>query len=230
LERQNKSKQLKIWSLAKELETLRNDLKIFAPPLVRAENRRLKRSLSLQSLRLVELESARRTLAATAAGHEKTITELQEKLAESQRRSGRLEHDLLEALDSMESQGAMEVCDKAGTPECPGPLLCGKRILYVGGRVNLIRHYRELVKQYGAQFVSHDGGIDDSTRSLAKMVGSADAVVCPVDCVSHDACQQVKDLCKQAGKPLSLLRSSGVSSLARRLERMAVQEPTQRRM
>ena len=43
------------------------------------------------------------------------------------------------------------------------------------------------------------------------------AVVCPVDCVSHEACSLVKQACKGCLKPLILARSSGLSSLARSL-------------
>jgi hypothetical protein len=39
-------------------------------------------------------------------------------------------------------------------------------------------------------------------------------VVCPVDCVSHEACITVKRLCRNPMKPVLFARSSGLSSLA----------------
>jgi hypothetical protein len=46
---------------------------------------------------------------------------------------------------------------------------------------------------------------------------SADAVVCPVDCVSHEACALVKRACKNCVKPLVFSTSSGLGGLARSL-------------
>jgi hypothetical protein len=48
-------------------------------------------------------------------------------------------------------------------------------------------------------------------------VERADIVVCPVDCVSHDACLRVKSMCKQRGKPFLPLRNAGASSFHRAL-------------
>lgn len=49
------------------------------------------------------------------------------------------------------------------------------------------------------------------------MLTTADAVLCPVDCVSHDACNGVKKMCKRFQKPFVLMRSAGLSSLAKGL-------------
>jgi hypothetical protein len=53
------------------------------------------------------------------------------------------------------------------------------------------------------------------------MLAAADAVVCPADCVSHDAYYRVKRFCKRHGKPCVLLNGSGLSAFARALERVA---------
>ena len=108
-------------------------------------------------------------------------------------------------------------CEMAGTNECPGQLLCGKKILYVGGRTNLVHHYRSLVERHGASFIYHDGGIEDTNNSLPKLLGTVDSVICPIDCVSHNACLLVKNVCKQRVKPLKFIRSSSLSSLKRSL-------------
>ncbi|MHC1791389.1 DUF2325 domain-containing protein [Solidesulfovibrio sp.] len=95
--------------------------------------------------------------------------------------------------------------------------ITGKRVLYVGGRSSLVSHYKVLAEKFGCELLHHDGGREQSSHRLWELLGSADAVVCPVDCVSHEACSLVKQACKGCLKPLILARSSGLSSLARSL-------------
>ena len=95
--------------------------------------------------------------------------------------------------------------------------ITGKRVLYVGGRASLVAHYKVLAEKFGCQLLHHDGGREQSAHRLWELLGCADAVVCPVDCVSHEACALVKQACKGCLKPLVLARSSGLSSLARSL-------------
>ncbi|EHJ48209.1 hypothetical protein DFW101_2203 [Solidesulfovibrio carbinoliphilus subsp. oakridgensis] len=95
--------------------------------------------------------------------------------------------------------------------------LAGKRVLYVGGRCSLVSHYKVLAERFGCKLLHHDGGREQSAHRLWELLGTADAVVCPVDCVSHEACSLVKQACKGCLKPLILARSSGLSSLARSL-------------
>jgi SET domain-containing protein len=81
----------------------------------------------------------------------------------------------------------------------------------------MVPHYRQLVENFGGQFLHHDGGKEASRNLLPKMLITADAVFCPVDCVSHDACNCVKKMCKRFQKPFVLMRSAGLSSLAKGL-------------
>lgn len=111
-------------------------------------------------------------------------------------------------------------CEDRNTPNCPGPGLCGKTILYVGGMHKLVQHYRKMVEEMGGAFMHHDGGKEIAKARLANMIGQADAVLCPVDCVSHDACLSVKKHCKQSNKPYFMMRGSGLSSLAGTLEKI----------
>ena len=121
---------------------------------------------------------------------------------------------LLEALSA-------DPCPDCGTDRCPSPRLCGKRVLYVGGRKRLIQHYRTVVERHGGEFLYHDGGFEESRTRLDEVMARADTVLCPVDCVSHDACQKVKSTCKKTSKPFVMLRSSGLSTLARNIGRLA---------
>ena len=58
-------------------------------------------------------------------------------------------------------------------------------------------------------------------RRLARILGQADAVLCPVDCVSHGACLLAKQVCKRTAKPFVPLRSAGLSSFVTGLHRVA---------
>ena len=137
--------------------------------------------------------------------------------------------DLREEIESMESAmvSTMEssetnclTCVDNNTSRCPGPDLCGKTILYVGGLHKLVAHYRQLVERHGGKFIHHDGGKEASRAALPRMLSGADAVLCPIDCVSHDACNRVKKICKQYHKPYVMMRSSGLSSLAKGLSQI----------
>jgi hypothetical protein len=93
--------------------------------------------------------------------------------------------------------------------------LCGRAILYVGGRSNLVQHYRKLVEHKGGTFLYHDGGQQDNLRRLPDLLQQADDVCCPIDCVSHDATMRIKRECRRTQTEQHLIRSSGLSSFAR---------------
>ena len=95
--------------------------------------------------------------------------------------------------------------------------LDGRRILYVGGRSHLVPYYRVLAERRGVEFLHHDGGLEESLDAVTRGLATIDAVVCPVDCVSHAACTKVKQACKRLSKQFIALRSPGLSSFARGL-------------
>ena len=152
---------------------------------------------------------------------DRTIAELEE---ENSALSGVKEEQAKEIV-SLETALSLQMsttcscfdCEDQNTDCCPGPDLCGKTVLYVGGLHKMVPRYRQLVEKWGGQFIHHDGGKEISITQLPKMLGSADAVLCPVDCVSHDACNCVKKICKRYQKPFVMMRSSGLSSLAKGL-------------
>jgi hypothetical protein len=78
-------------------------------------------------------------------------------------------------------------CPDRGTERCPGPNLCGRRVLYVGGVKSLVPHYKKLVEDHGGCFLCHDGGNENSSANLPELTSKADAVVCAMNCVSHIA-------------------------------------------
>lgn len=87
-------------------------------------------------------------------------------------------------------------------------------VLYVGGRTASVAQYRAMAERLGIRLIHHDGGQGESVSRLPDMINSADAVVCPTDCVSHNAYYQLKRHCKRSGKPCVLFKGAGVSSFA----------------
>ncbi|MEF8792729.1 MAG: DUF2325 domain-containing protein, partial [Thiohalorhabdus sp.] len=113
--------------------------------------------------------------------------------------------------------GCEEVAGEAsGEPACR-PDLNGRCILCVGGRRGLSDRYREVVEEAGGELLYHDGGIEHSGQRLRQLLERADHVVCPVDCVSHQASRCVKDHCKRSGLPCLFLESASVTALERAL-------------
>jgi hypothetical protein len=91
--------------------------------------------------------------------------------------------------------------------------LAGLMLLYVGGRPNQVAHMRAMVEGFGATFLHHDGGVENHPNLLPGLASRCDFALFPVDCISHDAANTVKALCRQAGKRFIPLRSASVTSL-----------------
>jgi len=105
-------------------------------------------------------------------------------------------------------------CKNSGT--CAQQIdLAGRCILYVGGRNSLCVHFRTLVEQHNGTFIHHDGGREESPHRLDSLMSQVDAVLCPLDCVSHDAVNRIKRDCKRYGKHLALLSHSSLSAFAK---------------
>ncbi len=159
-------------------------------------------------LLLSEAESRRQALIIEGNYREEAL--LRSQLTERDHEVEALELALLESLQPQTPCGG--ACDNPAA--CPCPRLRGKCVLYVGGRSGLKGQYRLLGERFGCQVLHHDGGVEQSPHHLQQLLTKADAVVCPVDCVSHDACAMVKRMCRGSMKPVLFARSSGLSSLA----------------
>ena len=104
---------------------------------------------------------------------------------------------------------------------CHRPVsLNGVRLLYVGGRPAQIPRIRAFVEAAQGEFLHHDGGVEERKGLLAGLVGRADAVFFPVDCISHEAAGGLKRLCRQAAKPYFPLRSASLTSFIAALSRV----------
>jgi Uncharacterized protein conserved in bacteria (DUF2325) len=147
----------------------------------------------------------------------------------SESRSQRLEHSLAVAqrernalevsLASLLTRDCLTSCASGG--DCPSLDLCGRNILYVGGRTSQNSHFRALVERANGQFMHHDGGREDSHCHLSAVLQKADAVLCPLDCVSHNAVERVKRFCKRNQKMLMLLPRSSLSAFSQGLNEVA---------
>jgi hypothetical protein len=87
-------------------------------------------------------------------------------------------------------------------------------LLYVGGRPAQIGHLRLFARHSGTTFLHHDGGIEERSGLLQGLINRADAVLFPVDCISHAAMSLVKRTCLRSGKPFLPLRAAGLRRFA----------------
>ena len=99
--------------------------------------------------------------------------------------------------------------------------LCGKAVLYLGGRSGNIGQMRRVAEEMNVTLLHHDGGLDQSQRAIDDLVQKCDAVVCPINCINHQACLNAKRLCKRFNKPFIPIRSSGRGTFSRALGDLA---------
>lgn len=142
--------------------------------------------------------------AAQAKGELDKVTALLDTIGESER-------ELQAELASVESHVA-SLNGLAAGYESRQYGLHGAKLLYVGGRPGQVQQIRGFVEAMDAEFLHHDGGLEERKGLLAGLVSRADQVYFPVDCISHSAANALKRLCGQAGKPYLPLRSAGLTS------------------
>ena len=124
----------------------------------------------------------------------------------------RHERDMLEVtLERLLSPPCAEVSTDAG------PDLVGRCVLFVGGRQGQCVYFRELVERRNGRFIHHDGGRKDARARLWDVMQQADAILCPLDCVSHDAVHRIKRFCQRNTKPLVLLSRTSLAAFNRGL-------------
>lgn len=112
------------------------------------------------------------------------------------------------------------------TPASPVSLQ-HKTILCVGGRQASVVNYRQLIEQYGAQYLHHDGGLEDNLGQLNQHITAADLVICQTGCISHKAYWKVKNLCKRTGKQCVYVKNPSRSSLNLSLQQYINHTPSQ---
>ena len=95
---------------------------------------------------------------------------------------------------------------------------CRSCLLYVGGQCAVLPHLRRHAQTRCLELLHHDGGEENSLHALEGLVGRADAVLCPIDCVSHQACLAAKRLCRRLDKPFVPLRTSSGTCFLRAID------------
>ena len=90
--------------------------------------------------------------------------------------------------------------------------LAGRSVLCVGGRIGLYPEYNQLVKSCNGCFMGFHGSSHDHLEELPQLLKQTDMIICPVDCVNHEAFFTVKHYCKYSGKPCILLARSEVNT------------------
>lgn len=130
-------------------------------------------------------------------------------------------HAVEATLNKMLDSYCSEQCDRADTAECPKNNLNGMNVLYVGGRASQCAHLKAMVEQNNGAFLYHDGGKSDGRQRLDSVLAQADSVVCPMDCVSHDAYFCVKKHCERLDKKLVMIPHASLSAFVKGLEEVA---------
>ena len=100
--------------------------------------------------------------------------------------------------------------------------LCGKAVLYLGGRQASVPQIAKAAEAARISLLHHDGGLEQSAHLIDDLISRCDAVICPVDCINHQACLKAKKLCKKMRKPFMPVSSGGTTTFQRALKDLAV--------
>lgn len=222
---QSNKKDVEIKQLKAQLLILTNENK--ALKLVKQELKRIKGSsvvamlqLELDSLKsnyeqaeigVARADDAVKIWRSRAETEQEQRQNLEQKLVENNQEKQALEDNLTTVLmkkNNVDEIGDCSSCSNANKD------LCGRCVLYVGGRSKQYTHFKELVEQQNGRFVHHDGGRENNRQHLASVVSQADVVLCPLDCVSHNAMNIVKRHCKSHTKPLIFIPHASLSAFS----------------
>jgi Uncharacterized protein conserved in bacteria (DUF2325) len=155
--------------------------------------------------RLATAESHCERLEGELAECRSTLTAERDARAETEKQ----DKELRQELDEVEASLADIVEVNNAKPQAPRP--SNLTLLYVGGRQAQIGHLRAVAERSGAIFLHHDGGIEERSGLLQGLISRADAVLFPVDCISHTAMSLIKRTCRQSDKPFLPLRGAGLA-------------------
>ena len=99
--------------------------------------------------------------------------------------------------------------------------LAGRTILCVGARFKLYPEYRQSIENYSGRLATFHINQSDHLHYLLQLLEEADMVICPVDCISHEAFFIVKYYCKYSGKPCVLLDRSEINTFHDGINKLA---------
>lgn len=209
---------------------------------------RLRRSERAKSEAIAERDAARATSSlqsskpvrsvitpAELATHDRSVMRLREKLAKCERalivaRARARQAEAAVARPAPQPSAARKV---ASGPVAARPAnherrerhsiedLRRCRILYIGGRTSVVPHLRTAAASRVAEFFHHDGGIDDNPHRIEELIEGCDAVICPIDCVSHGACRMAKTICHRLNRRFLPIPTASRSGFERALDQLA---------
>jgi hypothetical protein len=170
--------------------------------------RELNRRLAREIVRRERSEARASQLAAA-------LQKSDDALQRSERRSETVERELesieahLAALAEPSTAGSADALDVSGIT-----------VLYVGGRAHQTPQIKGLIEGAGGRFLHHDGGLEQSSTLLPGLIGRADRVLFPIDCISHDAVATIKRVCRALGRSYEPLRTASLTCVLGALLRM----------
>ena len=96
-----------------------------------------------------------------------------------------------------------------------GPLIRGRKLLYVGGRPSANPAIRALVERHGGEYRRHEGSvIAPANERLSDELAWADLVVAPLDCVDRESAVALQRACRHNGLDYVPLRTASIASFA----------------
>ncbi|MEM7021365.1 MAG: DUF2325 domain-containing protein [Pseudomonadota bacterium] len=234
----NRQNVRELWQAEREISDLGDKLA--------SQRRRAREDLEERDSRIAaledELQQTRTKLASSYAQqvqrNERTNANWQTRLERAQRRLGAARARLRAVEEENQRLSAMldALADiRPCAPMAPDPIRpetpipsdapLARCILYVGGRCHLLPHLRARAEARAISLLHHEGGRGEGLQALESLVNRADAVFCPVDCISHHACLKAKQLCHRLAKPFVPLRSSSATCFARAMETWRGDQP-----
>lgn len=112
-------------------------------------------------------------------------------------------------------------CAEKPSSRRDGSDLAGRCVLCVGGRAALYPEYHRVVETAGGSLLIYRSDQQGNADRLPTLLARADALLCPVDCVDHDAYFAAKCYCKYSGKPCALLAHSDLPTFRKGVEALA---------
>ena len=91
----------------------------------------------------------------------------------------------------------------------------------VGGRAALYPEYSRLVRASGGTLFFYRSDPRVGGEKLPGLLAQADMVICPVDCVNHQAYFTVKRYCKHSGTPYVVLDRSDMPTFSKGLAKLS---------
>ncbi|MEO1230229.1 MAG: DUF2325 domain-containing protein [Myxococcota bacterium] len=188
------------------------------------------RALSLDEVAVARLRQENERLSRRLEKTQRSLDHALRRCSELEEASSRMEVEVnpepsLPPLTQVESPSRTDLEPWSACSENPSLCgncdLAGRCILYVGGERRMHPWLSRLVSSLNGELLLHDGGVEDGLGRLGGMCERADAVLCPLDRVSHAAVRQVKRACRSSGKSFVPLERSSMDAFEKGLVQIA---------